>query len=235
MSNWSGGRLTAAGRALQAKVEAGAALRLTKMKVGDGNEGIKSVDDLTNLKSPKLDVPISSTTTQNEMCKVVGLISSSNVTTGFYARELGLFATDPDKGEILYMIAIDPAPDFVPPSTTAVICTAEYSMNISVSNVDSITVNIDPDGLASVDMMNKSACLVQRSSNYSVGNVLYDTQLSPGLYLYCTKAGKTKAGTLDLSKASKGSTVTDGTATWQVRAVTTCFDKDADGDIIPVD
>lgn len=41
MAKWEGGILTAAGRILQAKVEAGALLKLTKMQLGDGSEASK--------------------------------------------------------------------------------------------------------------------------------------------------------------------------------------------------
>ena len=53
MSNWAGGVLTEAGRVLQAKVETGVTLNLTKIKLGDGTESMSAVDTLTDLVSPK--------------------------------------------------------------------------------------------------------------------------------------------------------------------------------------
>ena len=54
MANWTGGRLTKAGRDLQIKVEAGQCkLELTKIKLGDGTEDISTIDTLTDLVEPK--------------------------------------------------------------------------------------------------------------------------------------------------------------------------------------
>ena len=219
MSNWSGGVLTAAGRALQAKVEGGTALVLTYIKVGDGAETAADVDTMTNLLSPKKRIGISSVVPSDNVCKVTGILSSADVSVGFYARELGLFAQDPDVGEILYMIALDSAPDFVPPQTSAVVTSAEYAINVVISNSADISINVDPNGLATIEMLTKAACLLQRGVAYQVDDAVYDTQLRPGLYLSCTTAGTTGTAMLDLSSVSVGDTVSDGTVVWKVSQI----------------
>ena len=88
MANWTGGRLTKAGNDLQIKVEAGQCkLELTKIKLGDGTEGIDAVDNLTDLVGPKAVFGISSVVAKDGLCTVTGVISSSQVTAAFYARE----------------------------------------------------------------------------------------------------------------------------------------------------
>ena len=62
MAKWEGGILTAAGRILQAKVEAGALLKLTKMQLGDGSETKDDIEDMVELKSPRYDISITGTT-----------------------------------------------------------------------------------------------------------------------------------------------------------------------------
>lgn len=62
MANWSGGILTDAGQALQAKVESGTKLELTKIKLGNGTENIGEVGGLTDLVSPQVVLGISSVT-----------------------------------------------------------------------------------------------------------------------------------------------------------------------------
>jgi len=216
MANWTGGLLTAAGRALQAKVEAGTKLELTKIKLGDGTETNSNVDDLTDLTGAKATLGISSVKAENSLCTVTGVILTSNVTAGFYAREWGLFAKDPDAGEILYMISLDPNPDYVPPSTAALKVSATYAMSIAVSNAANIAVKIDPDGLTTVDMLNAGACLVERSKAYAVGERLYTPTLTKGLQLQCTTAGTTADTMLDCSANKLGDTITDGTVVWTV-------------------
>ena len=154
MANWTGGRLTKAGNDLQTKVEAGLCkLELTKIKLGDGTEGLDATDNLTDLVGPKAVFGISSVVAKDGMCTVTGIISSSQVTAAFYAREWGLFAKDPDRGEILYMISLDPNPESIPPKTAALKQAATYAMNIVVSNAANITAHIDPAGLVTIAIL----------------------------------------------------------------------------------
>lgn len=154
MPNWSGGVLTAKGRALQAKVEAGQTLTITKMKLGSGTPDPEEIDNLTDLKQPINVMGISSKTVEDNVCCVTSVILTSNIETAFYAREWGLFAQDPDEGEILYMYTTDPNPDFIPAKNAALVLSASYALNIAVLNVDNIVVQIDPEGLITTTMLN---------------------------------------------------------------------------------
>ena len=239
MANWIGGRLTKAGNDLQIKVEAGRCkLELTKIKLGDGTEDIGAIDALTDLVGPKAVFGISSVVAKDGMCTVTGVISSSNVTAAFYAREWGLFAKDPDKGEILYMISLDPNPESIPPKTAALKQAATYAMNIVVSNAANIEVRIDPAGLVNASMLANGAGLVQRSTRYELGEILYDMQLQRhDLRLECTQAGTTAAALQDLSGVHLGQSVTDGTAVWRVKRLYTVddgvFEAGEDGYVMP--
>lgn len=153
MPNWAGGVLTAKGRALQAKVEAGQTLELTKMKLGSGTPELEEIDNLTDLKQPQNIMGISSKIVENNICEVTSVILTSNINTPFYAREWGLFANDPDEGEILYMYTTDPNPDYIPNKNSALIISASYALNIAVLNVDNIIANIDPEGLITAGIL----------------------------------------------------------------------------------
>lgn len=153
MPNWAGGVLTAKGRALQAKVEAGQTLELTKMKLGSGTPEPEEIDNLTDLKQPQNIMGISSKTVENNICEVTSVILTSNINTPFYAREWGLFANDPDEGEILYMYTTDTNPDYIPDKNSALVISASYALNIAVLNVDNIIANIDPEGLITAGIL----------------------------------------------------------------------------------
>jgi hypothetical protein len=106
MSSFGGLILTNKGRALQAKVQAGATLHFTRIGVGDGNLGSQSIPDLNALISEKKSLTITKLKTQSGGKAIVGgVLSNQDVTVGFYFREIGLFAQDPDVGEILYCYA----------------------------------------------------------------------------------------------------------------------------------
>lgn len=168
---------------------------------------------------------------------MTGIILTSNVTSGFYAREWGLFAKDGDH-EILYMIAVDPNPDYVPSSDAALKVSATYAMNIAVSNAENIACMIDPSGLINADILTRAVGLVQRNTAYELDDILYDTQLSRhDWYLECETAGMTGSAILDLSNATLGSKITDGTVVWTIKRMATqdeiLFELDTNGDIMP--
>ena len=217
MANWTGGRLTKAGNDLQIKVEAGLCkLELTKIKLGDGTEGLDAIETMTDLVGPKAVFGISSVVAKDGMCTVTGIISSSQVTAAFYAREWGLFAKDPDRGEILYMISLDPNPESIPPKTAALKQAATYAMNIVVSNASNIEVRIDPAGLVNTEMLARSARLIKRGTAYQYGDVLYDPTMHTNLLLFCTQGGTTQTNYKDYRGASLGQAYTDGSAKFYV-------------------
>lgn len=242
MSNWSGAVLTAAGRALQAKVIAGECkLNLTKVKLGDGTESGEDIDAMTDLRSPKSTLGISSITHEDSTCTVTGVILTSTVNVGYYAREWGVFAQDPDVGEILYMVSIDNIADWVPPSSASVTVSAAYAMDIAVSNAENIIVNIDPAGLVSTEMLARAAGLRQASTDYAAGAILFDSQLAahPDWRLECTTGGTTSNTLLDLTGKVLGDQITDGTAVWTIKRLYTTegdyFEIDEYGDLMPTE
>lgn len=97
--------LTNAGRNLLAKALTGKQLNFTRACVGDGNLGSRDQLTLTALISQKKVLPIQSilATQQIGTCEIVLEMSNSGLTNGFFVREYGLFATDPDTNkEVLY-------------------------------------------------------------------------------------------------------------------------------------
>ena len=156
MPNWSGLILTQQGRQLQAKVEAGTKLAITKLKLGSGvlPEG-KQMEELRDLVTPKQNVGIATIEAQNDgTCKLSATISNTGLAAGYYVRELGVFATDPDKGEILYLVANDSAPDYLPAEGGATVVSQEFAVYVSASNTDNVVAQIDAGALATMGYVN---------------------------------------------------------------------------------
>ncbi|MBQ9459090.1 MAG: hypothetical protein IJU66_04075, partial [Oscillospiraceae bacterium] len=128
MAEWTPHVLTAAGRRLQAKVEAGTPLALTRMKLGSGQETIDEVDSLVDLVAAEASFLVSSAEVKGEICAVRGVFRASSLDHGFYCREWGVFADDPDEGEILYAVLIDEKPDWIPSSAPTELTTS-YVLN----------------------------------------------------------------------------------------------------------
>ncbi|WP_303815311.1 glycosyl hydrolase family 28-related protein [Selenomonas ruminantium] len=222
MSHWAGGVLTAAGRELQVKVEGGVTLKLTKIKLGDGTESMAAVDGMVDLISPKAVLGISSAVAEGDVCTVTGVLSATQLSSGFYCREWGLFAEDPDVGEILFMITIDSQPEWLPASTEAAEVAATYAMNVAVANAENIEVNIDPAGLVDVDMLNKRLGGADREKAYTSGTIVSMNGLPALYYLKCITPGTTAAVTPVIpANVQIGDTITDGNVIWQVIAAVT--------------
>lgn len=95
--------LTNAGQALQTKVLAGETLTFTRIALGDGQLNGQPISPLTALISQKATVEVDSVRVVNTTtAQAAGFFSNKDISTGFWWRETGLFAQDPDVGEILY-------------------------------------------------------------------------------------------------------------------------------------
>ena len=95
--------LTNAGQALQTKVLAGATLTFTRIALGDGQLNGQPIAPLTALISQKATVEVDSVRVVNTTtAQAAGFFSNADISTGFWWRETGVFAQDPDVGEILY-------------------------------------------------------------------------------------------------------------------------------------
>lgn len=153
MPNWNGLVLTKKGQLLQAKVGTGVVLALTKMKLGSGvlPEGT-SLEDLTDLVTPEQNVGIAAkeVLTDQKMCKISATITNVGLSAGYYVRELGVFANDPDDGEILYAVTSDSAPDYLPPEGGAISVSQEFAVYIAVNNASEVKVSIDSGALATM-------------------------------------------------------------------------------------
>lgn len=147
MADWSGAIMTKQGRALEAKVTAGICkLKLTKLKVGDGEP--HEIESMTDLAAPKLDIGISSISpTDAGICDIEGVITNAELEKGFYMRELGIYATDPEEGEILYAVATDSHADYLQAKGSSTTLSVGLHVQVVITNADSVMAIIDPKGL----------------------------------------------------------------------------------------
>lgn len=133
------------GRALQAKAQAGTLLNFTRMAAGDGELGSSIIADLNDLKNEIISLDIHKLKTLPEGKAVVGtVLSNQDLDSGFYFRELGVFAEDPDEGEILYCYgnAGDTA-EYIPSAGGADIIEKVIDIITIVDNIEDITAVID--------------------------------------------------------------------------------------------
>lgn len=149
--------LTNAGQALQTKVLAGATLTFTRIALGDGQLNGQPIVPLTALISQKATVEVDSVRVVNtSTAQVAGFFSNADISTGFWWRETGVFAQDPDVGEVLYGYtnAAD-AGDYIP--TVADTRVEKYIYcSIAVANATTVDITI-PSSDTYIPMSQKGA------------------------------------------------------------------------------
>ncbi|WII40330.1 phage tail protein [Paenibacillus thiaminolyticus] len=137
--------ITNRGKALQAKAQTGVELHYTRFRVGDGQLGGRPISDLNGLINPVLSLPITKLQARAGGRAVVGtVITNQDVTAGFYFREIGIFAQDPDVGEILYCYGnAGETADYIPAKGGANIIEEPIEISTIVGNASNVTATID--------------------------------------------------------------------------------------------
>ena len=147
MAEYLGTIVTKKGRDLLGKVQAGTALVFTKVVYGSGilPDG-QDYRDVTNMIAPKLTLPTRSATSMGDgVCKVEAILSNIGLAEGFFASEMGVYATDPQLGEILY--AYDYAgnkADYIAADVAGGINPLNVPVDIyfAIGNASSVTITI---------------------------------------------------------------------------------------------
>lgn len=144
MAKFNGFILTEKGRELLAKGLSGETITFTKMAIGDGTS-LTSERERTALVNQITTLPILNINAKgNGTCEINALLTNKSVTTGFYIKELGIFAHGNDNIEILYAYNTSTSPDFVPPFSANNVVEIEYVDTIIVDQVANVTAVIDP-------------------------------------------------------------------------------------------
>lgn len=109
MAEYSKLYITNNGQALMAKMIAGSGnIDFTKVCSSSTQYTESQLQALTALSNIKQTTLVSKVTRTNEVAiKIDAAYSNVDLKEGYYMRTLGLYAVDPDKGEILYAVCIE--------------------------------------------------------------------------------------------------------------------------------
>lgn len=150
MANFNAAVLTAKGIALLAKAQAGQTnIEFTKAASGDGSyEAEESLLTVEALKAQRQEFPINKVSVVNDATVFVKFLitnqqDSGNLPEGYYVKEVGIFATDPDEGEILYAIAtaVENQWDYMPAYNGLLPAAITVEFFAEVSNAAEVTID----------------------------------------------------------------------------------------------
>ncbi|WP_288907293.1 pyocin knob domain-containing protein [uncultured Megasphaera sp.] len=218
MANWGSVTITMKGLALQAKTLQGKELQFTKMVLGAGRPS--DLSTATSLAAAKMVLDIASKTRKNNSVTIYATGTNAALTEEFSASECGLFATDPDEGEILYAIAIDTNPDVVPGNSSVTILSQRIGMAIAVDAATNVTTIVSTDGFI-------TAADAENIANDKVND--HDTATSAHAAGIAGNAGSaTKLKTarkITLTGKAKGTTTFDGSGDVTINVDSVTADK----------
>jgi hypothetical protein len=139
-------QITAKGRALLARAQTGATINFTHIKMGDGEMGGQSIDDMTNVINLKKELDITGLKVlSGGKVKVQATFTNQGLSTGFYWREIAVFATDPDNvsAEIMYCYGNAGAlADYIPAEGSQILERVISVLTI-ISNATNVTATIN--------------------------------------------------------------------------------------------
>lgn len=156
MAEWSNATMTDVGAALQAKVNAGKTkLTFTKIKVGSGVNAT-NILALTDVVSSKWETTNFVVKLEGKIVSVDTVITNTGIREAFRMSEIGLFAQDPDKGEILYAYLTDPEPDRMPAESGSVVVSQELTIGMVFSNTGNVSLTVNMGALITREQLTEA-------------------------------------------------------------------------------
>lgn len=163
MSTWEKSITTEKGFALQAKLHSGTTLSITRATVGAGAVTADELYTLTAVPDERQELTFSTVSyPEDSKCAIPMKLTNTGITEGFYAKVIGIYAFDPDEGEILYMAARSADGTEVPPESEMPY-TGMWNFYIKYGQADGVDITVDPAGSVTMDEVN--AAISEHSKN----------------------------------------------------------------------
>ena len=182
MNIWANTVLTDNGRALMAKLTQGNTLYITRAVTGTAFVAPDLLAQQTAVADQKQELafrPVSYPDTGQ--CAITATLSNAGLGTGYTANQVGIYAADPDLGEVLLFIsqAIDAESGTVVPSETEMAgFSTDWTFYLKYGQADGVTLTVDPGNTISREEMETYVAQVmenvggKRSARFTIGTSL---------------------------------------------------------------
>lgn len=145
--------ITNKGQALLAKMIAGSGnIEFTKISASSTTYTDAQLEGLTSLSNVKQTSLISKVTRTNEVAiKVETAFTNTELTAGYYMKALGLYAVDPDEGEILYAVTRETSGNCYMPAYNGITVSGAYVQLVTtVGNSENVSLEVDQAAVATI-------------------------------------------------------------------------------------
>lgn len=213
--------LTTSGMILYAKAQQGKRLHLSRVAVGDGLlAGGDSMVNRSGLKSERASFLIDYVhiAASNSAAEILTTMRNDDLEDGFYFRELGIFAVDPDSGEELLYLYDNAGQDgeYIPSASENIKVIERLKMIVRLENTPDVTFTAsgNPLYLTVDDIDDNAQSLGSLWSSLKISQMIEGMQNSltgePGQFVGFDENGKPEAQPLPESgvgRALEGKTV----------------------------
>lgn len=135
--------ITEDGRTLMRKLLSGSKTKFTKLRISSTVYADAQLEKLTALTNVKKEAAVRAYENNPATIVAVGLVDNAGVTVGFDINTVGLYAEDPDKGEILYSVSSAKVKGYIPANAGVSSTAVELRIFTEVSNASNVVMNIE--------------------------------------------------------------------------------------------
>ena len=154
MSTWNEAIITKKGIALLTKLHSGTTLSLTRAVAGAGSVAHNDLQYQTAVTDERQEMTFSTKSYPEEgTCAIPLRLRNIDVTEEYNVTQIGVYAFDPDEGEILYLIAqaSDGVGTNVPTAAEMPTYASVWTFNVLYGQADDVTIVVDPAAAATVE------------------------------------------------------------------------------------
>lgn len=156
-NSWKAGVITNKGLGLLSKLVKGHTLSITRAETGAGFVAPETLPLQTAITDPKQALTFSAVSYPEEgKCMIPCKLTNEEVTESYIARQIGLYAEDPDEGEILFYITQVEDEDGgtgIPAAKLIPSYSSVWNLVIYYGMADGVDVTVDPAGAITYEQM----------------------------------------------------------------------------------
>ena len=179
MAEWKYACKTIKGMNLDLKLASrgGLSLKLTKARSGAGKTNPTQLISLLDILNPMQELQIQDAVERlgEYVVRLPVILKNKGVMEKYNMHQLGIYAEDPDEGEILYIVLQSESAEEIPSCEEMKDFTLEWYLNLSVGNTQSVSVVIDETGVLTVEQAD--AKYVEKEEGDASGTIVEFVQV----------------------------------------------------------
>lgn len=182
MNIWENAVLTDKGTALQAKLVDGQTLHITKVVSGGAKVPVVNLRQQTNVTDGGKEITLQPVRIEGDKTILPVLLENIGLEEGYDLWQVGIYAQDPEEGEILYCLAQASEAKHIPSATEGPGFSITWDFVIKISNTAPFEVDVNSVGLVSIEQFQVHAGEIHslKSANVNLDGRIEDLNADLG-------------------------------------------------------